>query len=134
VRMHGGANQLANEDAKWTPQRRSKPKPFGGFVASPSFGREAASTAFLLEAIAVTEGADRLTVVRQAVEDRCDDGAVVEARLGPIAEARVRGGDDRAALLAAGDGLEGRRRLLGVPGRQADFVDDQQAFVLFARI
>src|SRR6266581_1404196 len=81
--------------------------------------------AFLLEAVALALVVDDRRVMQEAVEDGGGDDPVAE-HLAPDGEGLVRGDEDGALLVAAGDELEEQVGGQTVEGQVADLVDDEE--------
>ncbi len=78
-----------------------------------------------LGAVGVAVDGDDLGVVDEAV-DECGGNDIVGEDFAPAAEWHVRGDQDRALFVAAGDELEEQVGGIGVERQVADLVDDDQ--------
>src|SRR2546428_6515152 len=84
--------------------------------------------AFLLEAVALALDVDDRRVMQEAVEDGGGDDPVAE-HLAPDGEGLVRGDEDGALLVAAGDELEEQGGGPTVEGQGADLGHDEELWL-----
>src|SRR5207247_7336592 len=101
----------------------------GGVAERRSLSGGCDVEAALAQAVALSFEGDHGRVVDKPVDEGGGDHRVAED-LAPLLEAAVRGDDDRAAFVAAGDEREEQVGGLALQGEVADLVDDQQVVTL----